>query len=264
MISAMISEECCRLAIANALAQARLGAVAVGALLAEWTPRDLAGAYRLQREVTGLLGAVRGWKVSALTAAQQQAMGVPCPVGGPLIAPWVHEGSAVFELARFIRPKLECEFAFELGQDLPERALPYSRAEVTAAIGALRIGVEITDSRLPAASPFLAELGDAFNNGAYVVGPACTDWQQIGFAGHPIVLNADGRELARGNGRPILGGDPLAAVVLLANAQPPGCGGLRAGQVITTGTCTGAIPVPGPCSVEADFGALGRIALSFE
>jgi 2-keto-4-pentenoate hydratase len=260
----VISEACCREAVANALAQARLGAVALGALLAEWTPRDLAAAYTLQREVAGLLGEVRGWKVSALTAAQQQVMGVPCPVGGPLLAPWVHDTTARFELARFIVPKLECEFAFELGHDLPPRAEPYSRAEVIAAVRALRIGVEVTDSRLPPASPFLAELSDAFNNGAYVVGPACTEWQAIDFAQHTIVLSADGLELSRGSGLPVLDGDPLGAVLLLANAQPPDYGGLRAGHIVTTGTCTGALPVPGPCTVAADFGALGRIVLSFE
>jgi 2-keto-4-pentenoate hydratase len=131
-------------------------------------------------------------------------------------------------------------------------------------VRALRIGVEITDTRLPPASPFLAELSDSFNNGAYVVGPACSEWQHIDFGRHVIVLRADGRELARGDGRPILDGDPLAAVVMLANAQPPRYGGLRAGHVVTTGTCTGAVAPPGPCRLDADFGALGHVALSFE
>ena len=52
--------------------------------------------------------------------------------------------------------------------------------------------------------------------------------------------------------------------MLLANAQAPGYGGLRAGQIVTTGTCTGAVPLPGACMVDADFGTLGHITLSFE
>ena len=258
----MSAQPNCHADLANALAQARQSAVAVGTVPAATLPRDLTAAYALQREVAELLGEVRGWKVSALTPVQQQAMGVPRPVGGPLLAPWVHGAKATLELSSFIAPKLECEYAFELEHDLPERAQAYSRDEVLAAVRALRIGVEITDTRLPPASPFLAELSDSFNNGAYLVGPSCSDWQHIDFSEHDIVLRADGREIARGNARPILNGDPLAAVVMLANAQPPGYGGLRAGHVVTTGTCTGAVPLPGACTVDADFGTLGHITMT--
>lgn len=252
---------------AHALAEARRRAVALRAL-PPGLDGDLAAAYGLQRAVAASLGEVRGWKVSALTTAQQQTLGVPRPVGGPLLSPWFATAPARFALSHFIAPRLECEFAFELGRDLPERSTPYSRAEVEAAVTALRIGVEITDSRLPAGSPFLAELADGFNNGAYVVGPACTERRGIRFATHAILLSADmgdgPRELARGDGGPVLNGDPLAAVVLLANAQPPGYGGLRAGHVVTTGTCTGAVAIPGPCTISADFGVLGRIAVTFD
>jgi len=234
-----------------------------------WAPHDLASAYALQRHVAHGTGAVRGWKVSALTALQQQALHVACPIAAPLLDPWVQFGDAArFRLARFIQPRLECEFAFELANDLPERSAPYARAEVLAAIAHLRIGVEITDSRLPPRAGVWAELADAFNNGAYVVGAACAAWQALDFAHHAIVLTAETsgirHELARGDGRPVLDGDPLGAVLALANAQPAGYGGLRSGQVVTTGTCTGAVAIPGPGRVLADFGALGRIELSFE
>ncbi|MEO8059465.1 MAG: hypothetical protein ABI671_14200 [Burkholderiales bacterium] len=253
---------------ALALADARRSAMALPALPPGAVASDLSGAYALQRAVAASFGTVRGWKVSGLNTAQQHAMGVPRPVGGPLLEPWFHTAPATFALSAFIAPRLECELAFELARDLPERDTPYTRAEVAAAISALRIGVEVTDSRLPPASPFLAELADGFNNGAYVVGPACADWQHIDFASHSIALATATRvatiELARGSGQPVLDGDPFGAVVLLANAQPPGYGGLRAGQIVTTGTCTGAVAVPGRCTVDADFGTLGRITLTFE
>jgi len=90
----------------------------------------------------------------------------------------------------------------------------------------------------------------------------------VDYTEQEIVLRAvvDGQrvELAQGTGQPILQGDPVGALVLLANAQAPGYGGLRAGQFVTTGSCTGAVPVPGPCAVEADFGALGMVRLRFE
>jgi 2-keto-4-pentenoate hydratase len=258
-------------AATQALIEARREARVVDPLPAGWLPGELPIAYRLQRAIARPLGEVRGWKVSALTDAQQRAMGVPGPVAGPLLAPWVQQSAGRLSLANFVAPKLECEFAFELIRDLPERGAgtkPYSRSEVEAAIGSLRIGIEVCDSRLPAGVPTFAQLADGFNNGAYIVGPASGDWNHVDYAEHEIVLRAvvDGQrvELAHGTGQPILDGDPVGALLLLANAQPPGYGGLRAGQIVTTGSCTGAVAVPGACAVEADFGALGMVRLRFE
>lgn len=254
-----------------ALIAARREAHLVDPLPAGWVPAELPIAYRMQRAIARPLGETRGWKVAALTPAQQHAMSVPGPVAGPLLAPWVQQSAGRLSLASFIAPKLECEFAFELIRDLPERAAgakPYTRSEVEAAIGHLRIGIEVCDSRLPADMPTLLQLADGFNNGAYIVGPASADWNHVDYATQEIVLRAviDGKrtELARGSGQPILQGDPVGAVLLLANAQPPGYGGLRAGQFVTTGSCTGAVAVPGACAVEADFGALGMVRLRFE
>ena len=254
-----------------ALIEARREARRIDPLPAGWLPGELPIAYRLRRAVARPLGDVRGWKVAALTKTQQDAMAVPGPVAGPLLAPWVQNSAGRLSLANFVEPKLECEFAFELNRDLPERgagAKPYVRSDVEAAIGSLRIGIEVCDSRLPAGAPTLAQLADGLNNGAYIVGPASTDWHHVDYAEQEIVLRAvvDGQrvELARGDGRPVLDGDPVGALLLLANAQVPGYGGLRAGQIVTTGSCTGSVPVPGACALEADFGALGMVRLRFE
>jgi len=231
-----------------------------------WVPQDLARAMDLQRSVATELGAVRGWKISGLTADQQRAMGVTTPLAAPLLDPWVRpSGDATFARRQFVRPRLECEFAFELKTALPSRREPYTRPEVEAAIGALRIGVEVVDSRLPIGSPVLMELADDLNNGAYVLGTANPAWQRIRYAQQAIALRwHDGTkttEIATGNGRPILDGDPVAAVVLLANLAALAPRGLCAGDVVTTGSCTGAVAIPGAGEFEADFGTLGSVRL---
>ena len=133
------------------------------------------------------------------------------------------------------------------------------------AIGALRIGVEVVDSRLPIGLLVLMELVDDLNNGAYVVGAATPTWRDVRFAEQPIVLRwHDGTkttEIAAGDGRPILDGDPVAAVVLLANLAALAPRGLSAGDVVTTGSCTGAVAIPGAGEFEADFGRLGSVRL---
>ena len=250
-----------------ALRDARRSARCVQALASACKPGELACAYRLQRAVAADLGPIRGWKISGLTTEQQRAMGVECPLAAPLLGPWLHPSGAELRIDAFVRPRLECEFAFALAVDLPSRARAHERAEVEAAIGALRLGVEIVDSRLPPGSGILVELADDLNNGAYVAGPPIAAWQNIDYAHSPIALRrleGDKREsLAQGDGRAILDGDPVAAVALLANLPALHPRGLRAGDIVTTGSCTGALALPGPGDYEADFGPLGTVRFRF-
>ena len=254
------------------LADARRNARAITAWPAARIPSDLAEAYQLQAAVAGDLGATVGWKVAAVTPAQRESLGVPMPIAGPLLAPWMHDARAEapsLRTAGFIAPKLECEFAFELAHDLPPRpARPYSREEVSAAIATLRIAVEIVDSRLPRGLGALAELADAFNNGAFVAGPAIVDWHALDLAQVEIVLTRshDGGaryEVARGSGKAILDGDPFGTVVLLANAPADARRGLVAGTIVTTGSCTGAPLLPGPGDYRAEFATLGSVGFRF-
>ena len=212
-----------------ALGRARREASPLNRVTDDWRPHDLTEAYRLQAAVAEDLGGSGGWKVSAVTAEQQRSLGLDRPVAGALLKRWLHVAGAEpaeLELAGFIAPRLECEFAFELAHDLPARpGAAYGRDEVAAAVAAMRIGVEIVDSRLPMGSPTLCEVADAFNNGAYIVGARVSDWRGLDLPSIAIVLNVRGSdgatsELARGNARAILAGDPFAAVVLFANAQP--------------------------------------------
>jgi 2-keto-4-pentenoate hydratase len=258
-------------AAARALAAARRDARSLDRWPVERSPRDLGEAYRLQKAVVRELGTIGGWKVAAVTPAQRASLAVDRPIGAAIPASRVHDARtapARLRVADFIAPRLECEIAFELGSDLPPRAgSAYSRDEVRRAIAALRVAVEIVDWRVPRGLGALVELADGFNNGALVAGAATTDWDATDFARLPIVLvrDHDGSrdEVARGSAAAILDGDPFATVVMLANAPPDAARGLAAGDVVTTGSCTGAPPLPGRGAYRADFAQLGSVELVF-
>ena len=256
-----------------ALVAARRGARAVAACPSSWRPGDLAEAYRLQGAVIAELGGGAGWKIAAITPEQRRTLGVTQPIASAIPLATMHDASlrpAVLRFAGFIAPKIECEIAFQLRRDLPPRpGQPYSRHEVAAATESMRLAIEIVDSRWPPGCGTLAELADGFNNGALVCGPRFEDWQGIDFAAVDIILSAaapapPARELALGSPRAILEGDPFATVVLLANHQPEGSPGLRAGDIVTTGSCTGAPFVPGPGLYRAEFSDLGAVELRLE
>jgi 2-keto-4-pentenoate hydratase len=251
--------------VAEAFADARLNARPLQAL-GDWSALDLAGAYRIQQAVAERIGPVRGWKISAVTPAQQAGLGVAGPIAAPLLGPWVSDSGSTYSRAAFCHPPLlECEYAFAFGRDLPPRATPYSRAEVEAAIDAVHVVLELCDSRLAARGTTLQQLVDCFNNGGFVLGPRIADWRRIDYASAPIVLrDGAGAVLASGSGSAVLDGDPVGTLVLIANLQPPLPGGLRAGQLVTTGSCNTPYPVREDGEFVGDFGALGRVRVRFD
>jgi 2-keto-4-pentenoate hydratase len=228
-----------------------------------WRPQDLQDAWRMQHASWGYQDIV-GWKVSGLTEAQRLAMGIEQPISAPLLAAWVRDR---YDTDEFIFPLIESEIAVELGHDLPVRQDPYTREEVAHAIASVRPAIEVVDSRLPRGSGTLLELADDFNNGGFFAGPPVRDWRGIDFATCNATLHltrgGERKLVATGSGKAVLDGDILGAVVAMANTQCPLYGGLKAGHIVTTGTCTGAVPLSGATFAEAHFDRLGSVAVQF-
>jgi len=243
----------------------RLASARADARLVELIPEDtfasVEDAYRIQTELIAHSGGdVRGWKVTALAAADQMKYGASRPVAGPLLAPFVQDAPANVSRSSLITPLLECEIAFVLGTDLRPRDKPYEQAEIEAAIAAVVPAFELADSRVPTSSPDLMKLADAMGNGLFIVGPRFDNWRKLELGQISIALTHEGTIIERGSSSRILG-NPLLAVMALANAQPLAGYGLMAGQIVTTGTCTTPIGIFNGRYV-ADFGPLGAIDLT--
>lgn len=247
-------------ALATKLAQARADVRTLDVREGAGQVASVADAYRVQDALAAAHGAVRAWKVSALTPEQQRGYPTDRPVAGALFAPFVHGTPARVALKSFVVPLLECEIAFLLGRDLPPREAPYTRAEIADAVEAIVPAIEVADCRLPADAPDLLKLADDMGNGAFITGAAVRDWRSVDLKGREVVLTLKGTEVARGPCAKVLG-DPLMGVVGLANAQPLPAGGLKRGQIVTTGTCITPIAMKAGAYV-ADFGALGRVEMA--
>ena len=119
--------------------------------------------------------------------------------------------------------------------------------------------MEIADSRWPANAPGLLKLADSMGNGAFIAGTPLRDWRKLDLDNLAVTLTHDGSVIVRGNSARILG-NPLLAVIALANAQPLPSGGLKRGQIVTTGSCTTPL-APKPGIHVGEFGALGTLRL---
>ena len=224
------------------------------------TVANVADAYAAQTLLAGQPGhEARGWKVTALSSEQQKLYGADRPVAGALLAPFFHTAPVTLAIGNYLVPLLECEVSFLLGQDLPPREKSYTREDIEAAIEAVVPAMEVADCRWPDDVSGVMKLADSMGNGAFIVGEPVKDWRKLDLTSTDVTLSHDGKIVERGSSARILG-NPLLAVIALANAQPLPAGGLKRGQIVTTGTCTTPIP-PKPGVYVGDFGALGTLRL---
>ena len=160
----------------------------------------------------------------------------------------------------------EAEFAFRMAADFPHRARPYGVDEVLASVATLHPAIEIPDSRYvdftaAGAAQLIADNACAHE---FVLGsPAPDSWRSIDLAAHRVIGRIAGSVEHEGTGANVLG-DPREAMAWLVNELSRSNLTLRAGQVVTTGTCLVPLPIAPGDRVTADFGEFGTVSVSFD
>jgi 2-keto-4-pentenoate hydratase len=229
---------------------------------AELRPATRAEGYAIQSRVEARsVAPLYGWKIAATSKAGQAHIAVDGPMAGRLLRERVFENGGTVPFGANYMRVAEAEFAFRMGRNLPPRSEAYSVAEVLAAVGSLHPAIEVPDSRF---NDFTA-VGDAqliADNACahyFVLGaPAPVDWRGLDLAAHPVSGAVAGGIRREGIGANVLG-DPRVALTWLANELSALGLALKAGEVVTTGTCLVPLEIRPGDRVAMDFGPLGRV-----
>ena len=104
---------------------------------------------------------------------------------------------------------------------------------------------------------------DGGANIALITGRWTADWRGLDLRTQQVAMHVNGLIRGRGEGARALG-DPMNVMLWLANQQSQLGRGLKAGDIVSTGTCTGLDDVKRGDAVLADFGALGCVELLLE
>ena len=230
-------------------------------------PSSTEEAYAIQGQIVRLSGCeVRGFKVGSTSKEAQEFLGTSEPGSGAILAPYLHMTPAHVAIVPLQMPAVEGEFAFRLGQNLPPREAPYTNAEVARAIDAVAGAIEVVGTRLAgglAGKGRFLMTADGGANVALITGPWKTDWHALDLRTHRVAIRINGKERGRGEGARALG-DPMNVMVWLANQQSRYGRGLKVGDIVSTGTCTGLDGVKPGDHVVADFGSLGGVEAKFQ
>ena len=251
---------------AAALLRARAGNTPIPGIPEDSRPRGVEEAYAVQDAVTAQLGfKVIGRKIGCTAVEQQRFLGVDGPFLGRMFAETSHRSGVTLKGASFHMRGIEGEFAFRLSRDLPSRPIPYSRDEV-AEVATLHPAIEIVCTRfqdwLAPTVGAMSIIADNGAHGAFIEGEGVRDWRRYDLANHRMTLTVDGKRIAEGTGKLVLG-HPLDALTFAVNASAQRGHALKAGDIVTTGTCVGFHPVGPTGHVVVDLGPLGRVELRF-
>lgn len=225
-------------------------------------PRTNEEGYDVQHAIERLAGEAVGYKIAATSLEGQANIGVDQPFAGRLYADRLRESGCEIPIDSVRLKIIEPELAFVVGEDLPpERA---TAPNALAAVARAHVGIEVPDTRLvnhvSHGAPSL--IADNGCSGLYVLGPEIEGWPNVHLDRAPVVVTINGEEVDRGSGANVLG-DPSVAFLWLVRHLSAHGRGLRAGDVVSTGTATAVVPVKAGDTVVASFGEHGSASVSF-
>jgi 2-keto-4-pentenoate hydratase len=226
---------------------------------------DLASAYAVQRanvERALAAGARRiGRKIGLTSRAVQQQLGVDQPDFGVLLDDMAVGQDEPVRPGRLLQPKIEAEVAFVLAQDLPDR--PVTALDVLRATDFVVPALEIVDSRVAGWDITIVDtVADNASSGLYVLGTRPVPLAAVDLPAARMRMTQDGNEVSTGVGAACLG-DPVNAVVWLANTAREQGDPLRAGDVVLSGALGPMVRVVPGARFVAVVDGIGTVRATF-
>jgi 2-keto-4-pentenoate hydratase len=253
---------------AETIAAARRGRTPLERLAGDAAPRTEAEGYLVQDALHGLLsadlGARVGYKIGCTSAVMQQYLNIPHPCSGGVFARGVHQSGVRLSAKDFVRAGVECEIAVRLARDLAPTEAPFTAEWVAEAIDAYYPAIEIVDDRYvkweTLGAPTL--VADDFFAAGCVLG------KPVARSAAPDLLKVIGRaiindkETGQGSGADVLG-HPHNALAWLANRLAAEGKGLRASEIVLTGSLVKTVWLEAGDKVVMELSGLGSVSVTF-
>ena len=220
---------------------------------------DVDAAYAVQEIVISRReadGARRvGRKVGLTNPAVQAQLGVDQPDFGVLLDDMDVTGAASVDTSALVAPRIEAELAFVLRDDVDET----DRASVVAAVDYAVAAFEIVDSRVRDWSISIVDtIADNASSALYVLGDVHLPLDGFDPVAVEMTLTRDGEIVSTGTGAACLG-DPVAALVWVAQTAARLGRPLRAGEVVLSGALGPMVPFTAGSTYSADISGLGTV-----
>ena len=221
-------------------------------------------AMAIQTEAFAQFGSPSvGWKVGATNKAAQDGFNIDAPFYGPMAKAGVLENGATLVKTPCVGA-CEPEYAFKMARDYPANGEAINAETAADAVAGVHIAIEVI-GRCNGHPDFANGLGvtmDFGGNAAFLVGPEVPDWKNQDLANTVVESKVDGVVVQTGNGQLVMG-DPINSLVWMAQTLVDNGKNLKAGEWVSTGTCTPAVPGEAGKTYTATFGDFGDVSVVF-
>lgn len=236
------------------LAEARRGRRKLSGLPDNARPASVAEGLAVQEAVSRLQDVKPGaWKVGGPPSAGTTY--------APIYPGDVTDSPATLELSIRGDVQIEGEIAFRMSKDLPVEGRPYAPERVAGAVESVCAVIEIGESRYTdfEAVSIPEKVADNLGNGGLVVGSATASWDRLKWDTLHVTMHVNGgRLIDRPGGKP--GKTPFALLLWAAhNCIAPR--GLQIGDLVTTGSWTGAYRTRPGDEIVVAFEHVGTVSL---
>ncbi|MFD5268820.1 2-keto-4-pentenoate hydratase [Streptomyces sp. NPDC058335] len=230
---------------ATALLAAERDRVPVASLTERWPGLSLDDAYRVQAAAVArrIAGGARviGHKAGVTSRAMQEQMGVAEPDSGVLLDYMLLPSGSSLARGALMQPRVEAEIAFRLGRDLAGPDIDLEAAQ--RAVAGVCLALEVIDTRFTSWRITVADsIADNASCARVVTGPVIPLDPDLDLAAESLVVSVDGRAVATGEGRAVLG-DPFRALVWLVHRLARFDAGLKAGELALAGAVHASLPL---------------------
>ncbi|MFG0393035.1 2-oxopent-4-enoate hydratase [Pseudomonas sp. zbq_4] len=204
---------------------------------------------------------VIGKKIGVTSKVVMNMLKVDQPDFGHLLSDMLYSDGGVIEASSLIAPKAEGEIAFLLKEDLQGPGVTV--ADVLRATASVMPCFEIVDSRIRDWKIQIQDtVADNASAAAFVLGDSAVDPRNVDLACVGMTLEKNGEIVATGAGAAALG-HPANAVAWLANTLGKWGIGLKAGEVILSGSLAAMVPVQAGDQLRISLGGIGSASVRF-
>ena len=207
---------------------------------------------------------VIGYKVGCTSKDAQVALNVPTPFRGQLLSATTYQSGKALNTADFHTRIIEPEFGFRMGADVPASDVPYTMETIRPYINELFPAIEIASHHFEGFADVTGPefIADNAIHGVLIMGTPIKNWQETDLAAHLVTLNLNGEKFGSDSGDKVLG-HPLNVMAWLANDGQARSKPLKKDQLVISGTVNMIYMAQKGDELEADFGVLGAVSVSF-
>jgi 2-keto-4-pentenoate hydratase len=225
-------------------------------------PAVISDAYDIQQRYVALLrgkhGDAVGYKVGLTSTAMQKFCGIDHPIAGVVLSSRVHQSGATVRRSDFGRLGLEFEIAVRIKSDVAVTGAPCTAETIRPHIGGVCAAIELVDDRGADYGNLdvLTLVADNSWNGGIVLSAFAATWPDL-----EAVLGRAAKDhvaIGEGHGRDILG-HPFNSVAWLAAQLASRGAGLKAGQVVMTGSVMKTIFPESDAGYRFDLEGIGFV-----